>query len=282
MSTQDTEDLQGRVGPFLTYVERVRPDGVVARWDSRRPPQAPEGRLDRRLDLVGAQGPGMVDRGPVRRGVAAVRPRRGSRLRQRRRGPLGRGDVLHRLAVLHRGRVPDLPGGGRRRPAYAGLRPSALLRLPAPPDRLVGHRHPAGRDPVVQHQHRERATGRPVRAGRAPAHMAARRHRLDSLPSRQRAGLVRGLPRLGRLASPVLVLVDHAGSTWSGPSRSACPPWPATSTRPPARSTTPNGPTWAPWSARSASSWAPCCCCQNAREDSAVPAPVATPGAGHT
>ena len=45
MSTQDTEDLQGRVGPFLTYVERVRPDGVVARWDSRRhrkhPPGAP-------------------------------------------------------------------------------------------------------------------------------------------------------------------------------------------------------------------------------------------------
>jgi len=45
MSTQDTEDVQGRVGPFLTYVERVRPDGVVARWDSRRhrkhPPGAP-------------------------------------------------------------------------------------------------------------------------------------------------------------------------------------------------------------------------------------------------
>jgi hypothetical protein len=45
MSTQDTEDRQGRVGPFLTYVERVRPDGVVARWDSRRhrknPPGAP-------------------------------------------------------------------------------------------------------------------------------------------------------------------------------------------------------------------------------------------------
>ena len=36
MSTQDNEDLQGRVGPFMTYVERVRPDGVVARWDSRR------------------------------------------------------------------------------------------------------------------------------------------------------------------------------------------------------------------------------------------------------
>ncbi len=33
MSVQDRE---GRVGPFATYVERVRPDGVVARWDSRR------------------------------------------------------------------------------------------------------------------------------------------------------------------------------------------------------------------------------------------------------
>ena len=53
MSTQDTEDRQGRVGPFVTFVERVRPDGVVARWESRRPPQAPEGRIDRRLDLVG-------------------------------------------------------------------------------------------------------------------------------------------------------------------------------------------------------------------------------------
>jgi hypothetical protein len=36
MSTQDDEDLQGRVGPFVTYVERVRPDGVIAHWDSRR------------------------------------------------------------------------------------------------------------------------------------------------------------------------------------------------------------------------------------------------------
>src|SRR5271166_4672077 len=35
MSTQDTEDLQGRVGPFVTFVERVRPDGVVAHWESR-------------------------------------------------------------------------------------------------------------------------------------------------------------------------------------------------------------------------------------------------------
>ena len=45
MSTQDTEDLQGRVGPFVTYVERVRPDGVVARWDSRRHRKHPPGAL---------------------------------------------------------------------------------------------------------------------------------------------------------------------------------------------------------------------------------------------
>ena len=38
-------DGPGRVGPFVTFVERVRPDGVVARWESRRhrkhPPDTP-------------------------------------------------------------------------------------------------------------------------------------------------------------------------------------------------------------------------------------------------
>jgi hypothetical protein len=29
-------DRAGRVGPFVTFVEHVRPDGVVARWESRR------------------------------------------------------------------------------------------------------------------------------------------------------------------------------------------------------------------------------------------------------
>jgi len=32
---QDQEDQQGRVGPFVTYIERVRPNGAVARWESR-------------------------------------------------------------------------------------------------------------------------------------------------------------------------------------------------------------------------------------------------------
>jgi hypothetical protein len=33
---EDQEDEQGRVGPFVTFVERVCPDGAVARRDSRR------------------------------------------------------------------------------------------------------------------------------------------------------------------------------------------------------------------------------------------------------
>ena len=36
-------DRAGRVGPFVTYIERVRPDGAVARWDSRRHRKHPEG-----------------------------------------------------------------------------------------------------------------------------------------------------------------------------------------------------------------------------------------------
>jgi hypothetical protein len=36
MSVPEREDRRGRVGPFVTFVEHVRPDGVVARWDSRR------------------------------------------------------------------------------------------------------------------------------------------------------------------------------------------------------------------------------------------------------
>jgi hypothetical protein len=40
---QDQQDQQGRVGPFVTYIERVRPDGAVARWDSRRHRKHPPG-----------------------------------------------------------------------------------------------------------------------------------------------------------------------------------------------------------------------------------------------
>ena len=43
MPVQDQEDLRGRVGPFVTFVERVRPDGVVAHWESRRHRKHPPG-----------------------------------------------------------------------------------------------------------------------------------------------------------------------------------------------------------------------------------------------
>jgi hypothetical protein len=83
-------------------------------------PQAPRGRPGCRLDVVGTWGQGMVDPCPVRCGVAAVRSGGGSGIRQRRRGPLGRGDLLHRLTVLHVGCVFDLSGSGGRRPQAPG------------------------------------------------------------------------------------------------------------------------------------------------------------------
>ena len=36
MSVRERDDRPGRVGPFVTFVEHVRPDGAVAHWDSRR------------------------------------------------------------------------------------------------------------------------------------------------------------------------------------------------------------------------------------------------------
>jgi hypothetical protein len=35
MPAKDPGDRPGGIGPFVTFVERVRPDGVVARWESR-------------------------------------------------------------------------------------------------------------------------------------------------------------------------------------------------------------------------------------------------------
>ena len=96
----------------------------------------------------------MVDRRPVRHRITAIRPRRGPRLRQCGRGPLGRRDLLHRLPVLHLGRVPDLPGSRGCRAAGAEPRAPAVLRLPAGADRLVGHGRATGRDLVLQRQHR--------------------------------------------------------------------------------------------------------------------------------
>jgi hypothetical protein len=36
MSVQDREGRRGGVGPFVTFVDHMRPDGVIAHWESRR------------------------------------------------------------------------------------------------------------------------------------------------------------------------------------------------------------------------------------------------------
>ncbi len=184
MSTQDTEDLQGRVGPFLTYVERVRPDGVVARWDSRDHRKHPTGALTAGstwwaprargwwIAVLFAVGSLLFALGAVPGYASAVGARWDALT-------FFIGSLFFTAAGFLSYREAVDAG-----PQHARLRPAAFLRLPAPPDRLVGHRHPAGRDPLVQHQHRERAPGRPVRAGRAPARVAARCLRLDRLPGR--------------------------------------------------------------------------------------------------
>ena len=214
----------------------------------------------------------MVDRRPVRRRVAAVRPRRGPRLRQRGRGPLGCRDVLRRLAVLHVGWVSDLPGGRGRRPA-GRIPPTGGSSSSSPAGSTGGPRRCSSPGPCSSTSAPERATGRPVRAGRAPARVAARCRRLGLLPGGQRAGLVRGLPRLDRLAPPVVVMVDHPGQPdrvgrlrrvrrgrlhqpGTGQLHNA------------------SGRTWALSSVRCASSPGRCCSCPNAPRK---PAPVTTP-----
>ena len=257
-------DRASSVGPFETFADHVRPDGVVARWESRRHRKHLHSATGRKFDMVGARGPRMVDRGSFRRGIAAFRARRRPRVRNCRRSPLGRVDFLYRLAVLHRGRVSDLPGGRGCRTAAARGAPAALLRLPAPQDRLVGDRGAAGRNPLLQCQHRERGAGGPHRRSREPARMAPRCRRLDLLPGRQPAGLAGGLPRLARLAARIMVVVDHAGQPDRVYRLRRVGRRRATSTRRPASCTTPSGRTWVPSSALSASWSARCCCCPNA------------------
>ena len=244
MPVQDREDQQGRVGPFVTFVSGCGPTasspaGNPATIASIRAPAvigstwwAPRAR-GWWIAVLFAIGSLLFALGTVPAYASAV----------------GAGwDVVTffvgslfftAAGFLTYCEAVDA-GPARRAPAHAGLCPSTFLRLPAPPDRLVVHSGATGRDRVLQRQHRGLDGLRPVRAGRAPARVAARRGGLGLLPGRQRAGLVRGLPRLGCLASPVLVLVDHPGRPGRGPSPSACPPWPATSARPPARSTTPS------------------------------------------
>jgi len=162
---------------------------------------------------VGAAGPRLVDRRAVRRRLIPLRARHGACLRERRGRQARRGDVLRRITVLYLGRFPAVPRGGRCRARAAGHSPSQGLRVPAPSDRLAGDRRATHRDTRVQHQHLRRHLGGERFVGRAASRLASRRPGLGVLPGRQCARVVRGLPRLGRMAAPVLRLVDHGGQS---------------------------------------------------------------------
>ena len=210
---QDHDDQQGRVGPFVTFVERVRPDGVVARWDSRRHRKHPQGAPAAGstwwaprargwwIAVLFAVGSLLFALGAVPGYASAVGARwdavtffTGSLFFT------AAGFLTYREAV---DAGPQPPGTARRR--FFVYQPHRIDWW-ATAVQLAGTVFFNVSTGVALRL-------RPVRAGRAPARVAARRGRLGLLPGRQRAGLVRGLPRLGRLAPPVLVLVDHAGST---------------------------------------------------------------------
>ena len=139
----------------MTYIERVRPDGVVARWESR----------DHRKHLKAGLVTGSTWWAPRARGWwIAVLFAIGSLLFALGAVPgyasavgaswdavtfftgslffTGAGFLTYREAV----------DAGRSRRVH----PAAVLRLPARPDRLVGHRGAICRDPVLQRQHRGR------------------------------------------------------------------------------------------------------------------------------
>ena len=162
--------------------------------------------------MVGAPGPGLVDRRAVRRGVRCFS--RWGRCPAYVSAVGARWDsVTYFIGSLFftSAALPHLPRSGRRGARRPGQsRPPAVLRLPATAHRLVGNRGATRRDAVLQRQHRRRDEGQPDRADGTSACVAPRRRRLGLLPGGQRTGLVRGLPRLGRLAAPLLVLVDHA------------------------------------------------------------------------
>ena len=209
MSTQDTEDLQGRVGPFLTYVERVRPDGVVARWDSRRHRKHPPGALATGstwwapgargwwIAVLFAVGSLLFALGAVPGYTSAVGARWdavtffiGSLFFT------AAGFLTYREAV---DAGPQPPGAARRR--FFVFQPRRIdwqataVQLAGTLFFNISTGNAVREDLTAQaaHQH----VWRPDAFGSV------------CLPGRQRAGLVRGLPRLDCLAPQVLVLVDH-------------------------------------------------------------------------
>ena len=54
MSVKDRGDRQGGIGPFVTFVDHVGPDGLVVRWESRRHRKQPEAHASRPARCGGA------------------------------------------------------------------------------------------------------------------------------------------------------------------------------------------------------------------------------------
>ena len=158
--------------------------------------------------MVGAARSRLVDRRAVRGRLVPVRARHRAGVRGRGGRPARRDHVFHRFAVLHFGRLPAVPRGGRCRAPAAGRRPPEGLRVPARPDRLAGDRHTARGDSRIQRQHVRRHLRRRGHGAGAAPRLAPRRLRIGLLPGRQRARLVRGVPRLGGLAAEIAGLVD--------------------------------------------------------------------------
>src|SRR3954454_12385118 len=130
------------------------------------------------LPRVGSTAPLLVDRRAVRARLDVLRRRAVPGLRPPRRRRRGRRRVLRGLDLLHQ-------RGDAAVPRHAQVRPH----------RPVGECDPARRHPVLQPQHGPRAQleHRPGAGG--PPDLAARRIRLDLLPRRQRARVVRGARR---------------------------------------------------------------------------------------
>ena len=84
------------------------------------------------------RGPGLVDRRPLRRRLGPLRPRGRAGLRRFGGHPDRLHHLLRGLALLHLGRLPPVPRVGGRRRRRTAPRMGQGLRLPTPPDRLVG------------------------------------------------------------------------------------------------------------------------------------------------
>ena len=146
--------------------------------------------------MVGAARSRLVDGGAVRRRLVPLRAGHGARVCGRRGRAARRDDVLHRVAVLHLGRLPAIPRGGRRRATAPRCRPPQGLRVPARPDRLAAT--------AVQsvgtlefNVSTFAAISPPVGSAQAQHHVWRPDTSVRPASGRQRARLVRGVPRLG-------------------------------------------------------------------------------------